>query len=122
MELGQPGIRVGDDHVEVIREYAEGVHPDIAPVCRDREEVLEDFVTLLRGPENEATLGAAASDEVGGARQDLSRKGHGRSQWQAACRNELPVYREAYDGRPSARRTHRLPKLLSVGALKSTGS
>jgi hypothetical protein len=72
VEVRQPRVRVGHDQMEVVREHAEGVDLDVEAVRGDGEDVAEDVVRLLRGPEEEAALGAAAGDEVGGPRKDLS--------------------------------------------------
>jgi hypothetical protein len=77
VELGQPGVRVAEDKVEVVREDAEGVDADAEAFGGDAQKIPEDVVGPSGWLEEEAALGAAAGDEVGGSGQDLSRESHG---------------------------------------------
>ena len=81
-------MRVGHHQVEVVREHAVGVNLDFVAVRCDGEDIPEDGVRLLRGAEEEAALGAASCDEVGGALEDLPRCGHAKVQGNARAEEE----------------------------------
>ena len=76
VEVGEPGLRVAHDQVEVVREHAERVDQDAVSLGGDREDVTEDVVRRLRGTEEEAALRATARHEVDRAWEDLSRCRH----------------------------------------------
>ena len=81
--LGEPrqlAVRVGENAVPVIREYAIGVEADAVPLCRQPEGVLEHSGGECRWAEQEHAGEAAPGEEVGGAFDDAARGGHSRCQ------------------------------------------
>src|SRR6266540_956294 len=120
VELGQSRVRIGHYQVEVIREHAEGVDADVVSGRCDREDVPEDGVRLVRRSKEEPALGAPTSDEIGGAREDLSRGGHDPSPRATAVPTQESEISQMCDGRASVRRTPRPRKLLSVGASETS--
>src|SRR5512140_2776454 len=104
--------------MDVVGEDAEGVENDTVALGCDGEDVAEDLVHRLGGPEEEPPLRAAASEKVLGAWNDATRSGHSPRKGTDRAMPRVERCRGVTEGPRSGRvrAADRGPwKLLSVG-------
>jgi len=75
----------------VVGEDDEGVDEDVAAVGSESEAVEDDMIDGGVRFEEEASLGATASDEVGGTWDDGTRRGHAGWHKHVACQGMSQV-------------------------------
>ena len=85
LEEGEESVGVGQDDVVVVGEDDEGVEEDAVAVGSECEAVEDDVIDEGVWFEEEASLGAAAGDEVGSTWDDGTRRGHAWRHKHVAC-------------------------------------